>query len=68
MKDQGHDNKVVHYYVYKMYTRLRHGVLHHFDHRPLPVCILGQILDSWLDPNHEQVGFQLAMKDAAEGK
>jgi len=32
LKDQGLDNTAVWYYAYRMYTRMRHGVLHHFDH------------------------------------
>jgi len=66
MKEEGSDNKVVHYHAYKMYTCLRYGVLYCFDYRPLPVCICGEILDSWPDPNHEYVGFKQAMRDAAE--
>jgi len=50
----------------KIYTQLKHGVLHHFDLRPLPICICSEILDSWPIPNHEYVGFQQAIKDAAE--
>jgi len=45
---------------------MRHGVLRRFDRRPLPVCVHGEILDSWPDANHEYTGFQLAMKDAAD--
>ena len=67
LKEQGCDNKVAHFHAYKIYTRLRHGVLCHFDHRPLPVCVHGEIMDSWPDPNHEYVGFQQAMIDAAKG-
>ena len=65
LKDQGMDNKAVCYHAYRMYTRLRHGVLHCFDRRPLPVCVQGEIMDEWLDPNHEYVGLQAAMRDAA---
>ena len=66
MKEGGSENKAVRYHAYKMYTRLRHGVLRRFDRRPLPVCVRGEILDSWPDPNHQYVGFQQAMRDAAE--
>jgi hypothetical protein len=66
MKEQGSENKAVHYHAYTMYTRLRHGILQCFDRRPSPVCIRGEILDSWPDPNHQYVGFQQAMRDAAE--
>jgi len=58
MKEQGSENEAMRYHAYKMYTRLRHGVLWCFDRRPLPVCICGEIMDSWPDPNHQYVGFQ----------
>jgi hypothetical protein len=41
--------------------------MHRFDRRQLPVCVCGEIMDSWPDPNHEYVGFQHAMRDAAKG-
>ena len=66
MKEAGSDNKAVRFHAYTMYTRLRYGVLRRFDRRPLPVCVRGEIMDSWPDPNHVYTGFQLAMKDAAE--
>jgi hypothetical protein len=59
LKGQGADNKQVRFHAYKQYNRLRHGVLHQFDHRPLPVCVRGEIMDSWPDPNHEYVGFHV---------
>jgi hypothetical protein len=30
MKEGGSDNKAVRYHAYKLYTRMRHGVLQHF--------------------------------------
>jgi len=66
LKEAGADNKAVCFHAYKLYTRLRHDVLRRFDRRPLPVCVRGEILDSWPDANHEYTGFQLAMKDAAD--
>ena len=66
LKEQGGDNKTVRFHAYKMYTWLKHGVLSRFDCRPLPVCLRSEILDSWPDPNHEYVGFQQVIKDAAE--
>ena len=45
-----------------------HGVLRWFDRRPLPVCVRGETMDSWPDPNHQYVGFQQAISDAAEGE
>lgn len=66
LKEQGSENKAVRLHGKKMYTWLKHGVLHCFEHRPLPVCIHGEIMDSWSDPNHEYVCFQQALKDAAE--
>ncbi len=65
MKEQGSENKAIRYHAYKMYTRLSHGVLRRFDCRPLPVSIHGEIMDSWPDPNHQYIGFQQAMRDAA---
>jgi hypothetical protein len=65
MKEQGMDNKTVRYHAYRMYTRLRHGILCHFDHQPLPVCMRGEIMDEWPDPNHVYVWFQAAIRDAA---
>jgi len=50
-------NKAVSYHAYRMYTHIRHGVLHYFDQEALPVCIYGEIMDSWPDPNHEYIGF-----------
>lgn len=46
LKDQGADNKQVRFHAYKLYMLLRHGVLHRFDCRPLPVCVRGEIMDS----------------------
>jgi hypothetical protein len=66
MKEGGSDNKAVMYHAYKLYTRMRHGVLQRFDHRPLPICVRGEIMDLWPDPNHEYVGFQQAMNDARD--
>ncbi len=63
---RGMDYKAVRYHAYRIYTQIRHGVLHWFDHRPLPVCVYGEIMDSWLDPNHVYIGFQVTMRDAAE--
>jgi hypothetical protein len=31
LKEQGMDNKAVRYHTYRMYTRLRHGILRNFD-------------------------------------
>jgi len=46
MKEGGSENKAMHYHAYKIYTRLRYGVLRRFDCRPLPVYVRGEILDS----------------------
>jgi hypothetical protein len=46
LKEGGLDNKVVRFHAYKLYTRVHHGILHHFDQRPLPICIHGEIIDS----------------------
>jgi hypothetical protein len=66
LKAQGADNKQVRFHAYKLYTRLRHGILRRFDRRPLPVCVRGEIMDSWPDPNHEYVGFHAALRDVVE--
>lgn len=66
LKAQGADNKQVRFHAYKLYTRLRHGILRRFDRRPLPVCVRGEIMDSWPDANHEYVGFHAALRDAVE--
>jgi len=49
--------------ITRQYTHMRHGILHWFDQRQLPVCVCGEILDSWPDPNHIYIGFQLAVKE-----
>ncbi len=66
LKNQGADNKQVWFHAYKMYTHLRHSALHRFDRWPLPVCIRGEIMDSWPDPNHEYVGSHAALYDVVE--
>jgi hypothetical protein len=42
------------------------GILHRFDHRPLPVCVHGKIMDSWPDPDYVYVRFQSAVKDVVD--
>ncbi len=66
LKEQGIENKAVRFHAYKLYTRMRHGILRRFDRRRLPVCVREEILDSWPDPNHSYVGFQLAVKDVSD--
>jgi hypothetical protein len=66
LKGQGADNKQVRFHAYKLYTCLRHGVLRRFDWRPLPMCIRGEIMDSWPDPNHVYVGYQVALHDVMD--
>jgi hypothetical protein len=66
LKEVGFENKAVRFHAYKLYTRMRHGVLRRFDHRPLPVCVHGEVMDAWPEANHVYVSFQLAMKDAAD--
>jgi hypothetical protein len=61
LKEGGLDNKAVRFHAYKMYTRMRHGVLRRFDRRPLPVCVCGAITDAWPEADHVYVGFQQAM-------
>ncbi len=65
-KDNGLDNNQVRFHTYREYTRLKHGVLRRYDRRPLPMCVHSEIMDSWPDPNRNYVGFQAAIKYAAE--
>jgi hypothetical protein len=66
MKEEGSDNKAVRYHAYKLYTSLRHGILRCYDRQPLPVCVHGEIMDSWPDPDHVYVGFQSAVRDVVD--
>ena len=66
LKDSGLENNQVRYHAYRHYTRLRHGVLRRHDRRPLPVCVRTEIMENWPDPNRNYVGFQAALKDAAQ--
>jgi len=59
-------NKEVWFHAYRLYTRLRHGVLQKINRRPLPICVRGEIMDNWPDPNHTYVGFQAALRDVAK--
>jgi hypothetical protein len=65
LTEAGMDNKAVRYHAYKIYTRMRHGVLHRFDQQPLPICVRGEIMDEWPDPKYSYVGFQAVVRDAA---
>ena len=56
---------LIRFHGYKLYTRLKHGVLRRYDRRPLPICVRGEIMDNWPDPNHSYVGFQSAIKEAS---
>jgi hypothetical protein len=60
------DNVEVCFHAYRLFTRLRHGVLRKFDRRPLPICVRGEIMDNWPDPNHTYVGFQAALREVAD--
>jgi hypothetical protein len=51
MNEEGSDNK---------------GILCCYDHRPLPVCVCCDIMDSWPDPDHVYVGFQSAVRDVVD--
>jgi len=66
LKEQGVENKAIQFHVYKLYKRMRHDILRHFDRRHLPVCVRGEILGSWPDSNHSYAGFQLAVKDVSD--
>jgi hypothetical protein len=66
LKDNGMANNQVRFHAYREYTRLKHGVLRMHDRRPLPICVRSEILDSWPGPTGTYVGFQAAIKHAAE--
>jgi len=66
LKEGNIENNQIRFHAYKLYTRLRHGVLRRFDRRPLPMCVRSEITDSWPDPNHNYIGFQSAINQAAE--
>jgi hypothetical protein len=65
MADEKFPPKMMQFHAYKLYTRLRHGVLHKFDCRPLPIFVRGQIMDNWPEPDHVYVGFHSALQDVA---
>jgi len=66
MVENGIPKNEIHFHAYKLYTRLKHGVLRRCDCCKLPVCVQGEIIDSYPDPNHKYVGFQLALEDVEE--
>jgi hypothetical protein len=66
LEEEKHNNKEICHHAYRLYTRLRYGVLCKFDRRPLPICVRGEIMDNWPDPNHSYVGFQDALRDVSE--
>jgi hypothetical protein len=41
LKDSGMENNQVRFHAYREYTRLKHGVLHKHDRRPLPIHVFG---------------------------
>jgi hypothetical protein len=63
--DQNQPNNQIHNHAYRLYTRLRFGVLCKHDRRPLPVCVHGEIMDSYPDPNRQYVGFRAALNNVA---
>ena len=65
MMDQNLPTNQIRFHAYRLYTQLRFGVLHKHDRRPLPVCVCGEIMDSYPDPNHQYVGFRDALNDVA---
>jgi len=64
LKDQNSPNKSIRPHAYRTSIRLKLGVLHRYDRRPLPMCVYSEIIDSYPDPNGNYVGFQAALKDA----
>jgi hypothetical protein len=65
LKEGGLDNKAVRCHAYKLHTRMRHRILRRFDQRPLPICVHGEIKDSWPDPICNYTGFQCALNHEA---
>jgi len=65
LMEQQRPTKESRFHAYRLYTRLRFGVLRKYDRRPLPVCVRGEIMDSYPDPNHQYVGFLAAMNDVS---
>ncbi len=66
LKEGNIEKNQIRFHAYKLYTQLRHGVLHRFDYRPLPMCVRSETTDNWPDPNHNYIGFQSAINQAAE--
>jgi hypothetical protein len=66
LEEERHSNKEIRHHAYRLYTRLTHGVLCKFDRRPLPICVHGEIMDNWPDPNRSYVGFQAALNDVSD--
>jgi hypothetical protein len=67
LEELKHSNKEIRHHAYRLYTRLKHGVLRKYDRRPLPICVRGEIMDNWPDPNRSYVGFQAALRDVSDG-
>jgi len=65
MADEKYPPNMIRFHAYKIYTRLRHGILCKFDRRPLPICVRGEIMDNWPEPDHVYVGFHSALQDVA---
>jgi hypothetical protein len=66
LKGSGLENNQVQDHAYHHYTLLRHGVLRRHDCHPLPVCVRTEIMENWPNPYRNYVGFQAALKDAAQ--
>ncbi len=56
LEEKGRTTKEIRHHAYRLYTRLRYGVLHKFDCRPLPVYVRGEIMDNGPEPNHRFSG------------
>jgi hypothetical protein len=66
LEEEKRSNKEIRHHAYRLYTRLKHGVLRKYDRRPLPICVRGEIMDNWPDPNRTYVGFQAALRDVSD--
>ena len=66
MVENGIPKNDIHFHAYKLYSRLKRDALKRYDRRELPVCVQGEIMDSYPDPNHKYVGFQLALQDVED--
>jgi len=66
LEEEKQSSKEIRHHAYCLYTQLKHGVLCKFDRRPFPICVRGEIMDNWPDPNRSYVGFQAALREVSD--